>query len=95
MEKNERTDNIMPRVQKRPEMPIIKRKCYSCGKMATNPYTYTIVPSYSYGAQIPIYEKNAPKTKRADLKGKRKVFVYNYCNRECYELRKPPELYEL
>ena len=76
------------------EKPI-RRKCYSCGKMATNPYTYTIVPSYTYGQQMPIYEKNAPKTKRVELKGKRKVLVYKYCNRECYELRKPPELYEL
>ena len=30
----------MPRVQKRPEMPIIRRKCYSCSKMATKPYVY-------------------------------------------------------
>ena len=84
----------MPRVQKRPEMPIIRRKCYSCGKMASSPYTYTIVPSYSYGAQIPIWQKNTPKIKRVDLRGKRRVLVYNYCNRECYENRKPPEPYE-
>ncbi len=81
----------MPRVQKRTEMPIIRRKCYSCGKMATKPYVYHIVPSYSYGQQIPLYEKSGVKTKRVELKGNRKVLVYNYCNRECYENRKPPE----
>jgi hypothetical protein len=81
--------------QKRPEMPIIKRKCYSCGKMATKPYVYHIVPSFTYGAQIPIYSKNDVKTKRVELKGKRKVLVYNYCNRECYENKKPQETYEL
>ena len=81
--------------QKRPEMPIIRRKCYSCGKMTTNPYTYTIVPSYAYGQQIPVYSKSDVKTKRVELKGKRKVSVHNYCNRECYENRKPPEFYEL
>ncbi len=95
MEKNERTDSIMPRVQKRPEKKIVRRKCYSCGKMATKPYVYHIVPTYSYGAQIPVYSKNDEKTKRVDLKGNRKVLVYNYCNRECYENRKPPESYEV
>ena len=89
MEKNERTDSIMPRVQKRPEMPIIRRKCHSCGKMATKPYVYHIVPSYSYGQQIPLYEKSGVKTNRVELKGNRKVLVYNYCNRECYENKKP------
>ena len=84
----------MPRVQKRPEMPIIRRKCYSCSKMATKPYVFHIVPSYEYGAQIPVYSKSDPKTKRVDLRGNRKVLVYNYCNRECYENRKPPEPYE-
>ena len=74
---------------------VIRRKCYSCGKMATKPYVYHVVPSYSYGAQIPIYQKSAPKINRVELRGNRKVLVYNYCNRECYELRKPPELCEL
>ena len=74
---------------------VIRRKCYSCSKMAINPYVYHVVPSYSYGAEIPIYQKSAPKINRVELRGNRKVLVYNYCNRECYELRKPPELYEL
>ena len=80
MEKNERTDSIMPRVQKRPVMPIIRRKCYSCSKMATKPYVYHVVPSYSYGAQIPVYNKSDAKTKRVDLRGNRKVLVYFYCD---------------
>ena len=91
MEKNERTDNIMPKVQKRPERPIIRRKCHSCGKMATNPYVYHIVPSYSYGQQIPLYVKSDVKTNRIDLRGKRKVLVFNYCNRECCENKRPQE----
>ena len=74
---------------------VIRRKCYSCGKMATKPYVYHVVPSYSYGAQIPIYQKSAPKINRVELRGNRKVLVYNYCNRECYENRKPPEPYEI
>ena len=85
----------MPRVQKRPEKKIVRRKCYSCGKMATDPYVYHIVPSYAYGQQIPLYEKSGVKTDRVDLRGNRKVLVYNYCNRECYENRKPPEPYEI
>ena len=70
---------------------VIRRKCYSCGKMATNPYVYHIVPSYAYGAEIPVYQKSGPKTKRVELRGNRKVLVYNYCNNECYENKKQPE----
>ena len=79
----------MPRVQKRPERVITRRKCYSCGKMATDPYIYHIVPSNNYGQQIPVYSKSDVKTNRVELKGNRKVLVYHYCNRECYENRKP------
>ena len=67
----------------------IRRKCYSCSKMATRPYVYHVVPSYAYGQQIPLYEKSGAKTNRVELKGNRKVLVYNYCNRECYENKKP------
>jgi len=70
---------------------VIRRKCYSCGKMATKPYVYHIVPTYSYGAEIPVYQKSGPKTKRVELRGNRKVLVYNYCNNECYGNKKPPE----
>ena len=50
----------------------IRRKCHNCGKMATNPLVYHIVPSIPYGADIPAYQKSAPKTNRVDLKGDRK-----------------------
>jgi len=48
---------------------------------------YHIVPSpYLYDwKSIPPYIKNAPKTKRVDLEGKRKIAIYNYCSNECYE----------
>ena len=59
---------------------VTRRKCYCCGKMATNPYVYHVVPSYSYGSEIPIYQKSGPKINRVELRGNRKVLVYNYCN---------------
>ena len=59
---------------------VTRRKCYCCGKMATNPYVYHVVPTYSYGAEIPIYQKSGPKTNRVELRGNRKVLVYNYCS---------------
>jgi hypothetical protein len=62
----------------------IRRKCHNCGKMATNPLVYHIVPSYIFPYDIPLYQKNAPKTKRVDLKGDRKISVYNFCDNECY-----------
>jgi hypothetical protein len=58
----------------------IRRKCHSCGKMATNPYVYHVVPAFSYGVEIPVYQKSAPKTNRLELRGNKKVLVYNYCN---------------
>ena len=66
-------------------------KCDGCGNMTTDPYVYHIVPStYLYDwKSIPPYIKNAPKTKRVDLEGKRKISIYNYCNTECYETKKP------
>jgi hypothetical protein len=63
----------MPRVQKRPERKIIRRKCYSCGKMATNPLVYHFVPSYNFPYDIPVYKKSDVKTDRTDLKGDRKI----------------------
>ena len=59
---------------------VTRRKCYCCGKMATNPYVYHVVPTYSYGAEIPVYQKSGPKINRLELRGNRKVLVYNYCN---------------
>ena len=39
----------MPRMQKRPEKVIIRRKCHTCGTMKTDPYVYQSVPSVGYG----------------------------------------------
>ena len=63
-------------------MKKIKRKCYTCGKMATGSYTYSIVPTHDVYRTIPPYSKGAEKIKRSELKG---VITYNYCNVECYE----------
>ena len=60
----------------------IRKKCHTCGKMATNPYVYHIVPSRKYW-NIPNYVKNGPRTDRVDLKGDMKITIYNYCNKEC------------
>jgi hypothetical protein len=75
----------MPRQKKRIPRPTFRRKCHNCGKMATNPVVHHIVPSIAYGEPIPAYSKSAPKINRVDLKGDRKVEVYNYCNNQCYE----------
>ena len=76
----------MPRQsQKRIPRKTFKRKCHTCGKIATNPLVYHIVPSYKFPYDIPVYQKNSPKTNRVDLKGDRKVAVYNYCDNKCCE----------
>jgi len=62
----------------------IRRKCYNCGKMATNPLVYHIVPTYNFPYDIPIYQKNAPRTNRVDLRGDRKISAYNFCDNECW-----------
>ena len=85
----------MKKVIKEETKKPIRRKCHSCGKMATKPYVYHIVPSYAYGATIPVYQKSDVKTDRVDLRGNRKVLVYNYCNRECYENKRPQETYKI
>jgi hypothetical protein len=66
------------------------KKCHTCGKMAQQPYRYTIVPSRKYGT-IPTYNKSDKKTNREDLKGDMKVSIYNYCDTECYE-KNPPKI---
>ena len=63
---------------------IIRRKCKQCGKMKTDPYTYTIVPSIPLWDKIPIYSKNATKTDRIDLKGNKKVEIKYFCDQECH-----------
>tara|TARA_B100000214_G_scaffold350895_1_gene304903 strand:+ start:221 stop:523 length:303 start_codon:yes stop_codon:yes gene_type:complete len=70
------------RMKKKQTKPI-RRKCHNCGKMATNPVQYHLVPSIPYGEPIPTYSKSAPKTKRVDLKGDMKIIAKNYCDREC------------
>ena len=79
----------MPRQsQKRIPRKTFKRKCHTCGKMATNPLVYHIVPSISAYGKIPIYQKGGEKTDRVDLKGKMKITVMNYCDGECRRRRK-------
>ena len=79
----------MPRQsQKRIPRKTFKRKCHTCGKMATNPYVYHIVPSISVYGKIPIYQKSGEKTDRVDLTGKMKITVMNYCDGECRRRRK-------
>ena len=73
----------MPRVQKRPEMPIIRRKCYSCSKMATKPYVYQTVPRTPDGA-MPVYQPRQEHTNRSEVKG---VTTSYYCDVECFENR--------
>ena len=66
----------------------MKRKCYSCGKMATNPYVYHVVPQRDY-TNMPPYVRGEEKPKRTELTGDRKVYVYNYCDVECYDSTPP------
>lgn len=70
---------------KKKSKKVIRRKCHSCGKMATNPLVYHVVPPYGSFDEIPTYQKSDPKTNRLDLKGKRKIKAYNYCDIECCE----------
>ena len=80
-----RPDNIMKAGTK---------KCHTCGKMATKPYRYTIVPSINPYGIIPNYNKNSEKTKRIDLKDgkdqfglkiRKKVDIEYYCDTECHK----------
>ena len=73
----------MPRMQKRPEKVIIRRKCHTCGTMKTDPYVYQSVPSVGYG-EYPIYNIRAEHTKRMDLKGDKKVTTSYYCDAVSY-----------
>jgi hypothetical protein len=84
MDKNERPDNVMPRKQKRPEKIKIRRKCYTCGTMKTDPYVYQIVPSVSC-EEYPVYNPRERHIKRMDLKGDQKVTTSYYCDIECFE----------
>ena len=70
------------------------KKCHSCGKMAQQPYRYTVVPSRKYGT-IPTYNKAEAKMRpnREDLKGDKKVTINYYCDESCYE-KNPPKVSE-
>ena len=79
----------MPRQsQKRIPRKTFKRKCDTCGKMATNPYVYHIVPPISIYDKLPIYQKGGEKIDRVDLTGRMKIIVQNYCDMECRRHRK-------
>ena len=71
------------------------KKCNSCGKMASKPYTYTVVPSTGIYGKQKVYNKSEVKTDRVELRGNKKVFIYYYCDRECYENKPPQEIYKI
>ncbi len=58
------------------------RKCYSCGKMASKPYTFTVVPPTGVYGKQKVYIKSEVKTKRADLRGNKKVFIYQIVDKK-------------
>ena len=73
---------------------IIRRKCKHCGKMKTNPYSFTTVPPINHYDKIPVYSKSARKTDRIDLKDytnkygvkiTKKVDISYFCDTKCYE----------
>ena len=72
----------MPRKKKILEVKKIQRKCCMCEKRRTVAFTKTIVPSYKYEIDIPVWDKKSMKTRRADMKGDRKCDIYYYCE-EC------------
>jgi hypothetical protein len=76
----------MPRMQKRIEKVIIRRKCHTCGTMKTDPYVYQVASPTPYG-EYPTYNARAEHTKRMDLKGDKKVTTSYYCDIECFESR--------
>ena len=71
------------------------KKCYSCGKMASKPYRFTVVPSTGVYGKQKIYSKSEVKTDRVDLRGNKKVFVYHYCDQECHKNKPPQEIYKI
>jgi len=71
------------------------KKCYSCGKMASKPYTFTVVPPTGVYGKQKVYIKSEVKTKRADLRGNKRVFIYHYCDQECHANKPPQETYKL
>ena len=71
------------------------KKCYSCGKMASKPYTFTVVPPTGVYGKQKVYIKSEVKTKRADLRGNKKVYIYYYCDQECHANKPLQEIYKI
>ncbi len=71
------------------------KKCYCCGKMASKPYTFTVVPSTGVYGKQKVYSKSEAKTDRVDLRGNKRVFIYYYCDQECHSNKPPQETYKL
>ena len=74
----------MPRKKIIVEAKKIQRKCCMCEKRRNVAFTKTVVPSFKYEMDIPVWEKKSQKPNRVDLKGDRKCDVYHYC-KECAE----------
>ena len=64
----------------RPKLEPIRRKCSTCGKIKVVKHRSFKMPTNSSEFNIPIYNKNASKKNREDVKG---VEVKNYCSIEC------------
>ena len=75
----------MPKITKRSKLNRQSARCDTCGKHCEKPYVYQHVPSYTAEIDIPKYSKSAPKTKRLDLTGSRRVRTRNYCDQMCYD----------
>ena len=71
------------------------KKCYSCGKMASKPYTFTVVPPTGVYGKQKAYIKSEVKTDRVDLRGNKRVYIYHYCDQECYANKPPQEIYKI
>ena len=64
----------------RPKLDPIRRKCSTCGKIKVVKHRSWKMPTNSSEFNIPIYNKNATKKNREDVKG---AEVKNYCSLEC------------
>ena len=77
----------MPRIVKRSKLNREPGHCETCGKFCEKPYVYQVVPSYISILEVSGYSKTAPKIKRKDFKGYRKVITSNFCDVKCREER--------
>jgi|14_taG_2_1085336.scaffolds.fasta_scaffold37108_2 hypothetical protein len=71
----------MPRMQKRPIVERIRRKCHTCGSVKWVEHKLYKMPPFNSqgGTKLPTY---TPKTRknRTDIPG---VVIENYCSTEC------------